>query len=281
MAWTHSADLPDDFFPAVIAMCDRLGCRAVDLLSVCFSESGCMAAPPHESVAWGLNQIVDLHLWGFTGDGRGYEALGPLGQLPFVEAYFKGHAPIGSVARIYIANFLPSEIGHWNEPAYVLCGRNGPYEWAYSGNWRAFDIDGKGYIAVQDLLARISRVTHGNARWNEIVARLAAAKDAVVAVAATVPAPPADTTPLPPVLPVQRGLHVLGYYTGNLDSTVGPLTTAAIRAFQHAMMIPTSGVIDWPLCQALSARLRDLATKKRAEADEDETDAGDLEPKAA
>ena len=66
-------------------------------------------------------------------------------------------------------------MSHASEPGFVLCGRHGPFAFAYAGNYGAFDPDGKGYITVQDLTDRIQRVTTGP-RWQEIADRIGMAR---------------------------------------------------------------------------------------------------------
>jgi len=50
---------------------------------------------------------------------------------------------------------------------------------------------------------------------------------------------------------VQRALKDLGYYTGPLNSSLGPATRAAISAFQEDNDLEITGVVDAPTVEAL------------------------------
>jgi peptidoglycan hydrolase-like protein with peptidoglycan-binding domain len=67
----------------------------------------------------------------------------------------------------------------------------------------------------------------------------------------------------PAVLALQTGLKTLGYYTGALDSSFGPATLAAVRAFQLANGLVIDGLAG-PATQTELAR--DLAANKPAPA---------------
>lgn len=50
---------------------------------------------------------------------------------------------------------------------------------------------------------------------------------------------------------VQRQLAVAGYYRGPIDGIVGPMTRAAIYAYQRDHRLPVTANITWPLLRSL------------------------------
>jgi hypothetical protein len=80
-----------------------------------------------------------------------FRALRPSDQLVWATRFYsgkKGH--LGSVARFYIATFLPAFLDQGDDPNYVLCGLRGPLAAAYVAN-KGFDKANKGTITVHDL----------------------------------------------------------------------------------------------------------------------------------
>ena len=53
------------------------------------------------------------------------------------------------------------------------------------------------------------------------------------------------------IMDVQTALQGQGYYTGKIDGEVGPMTRAAIRAFQADHQLPLTGRMDMRLLHAL------------------------------
>lgn len=176
--WKYSASLPDEFFSAFVSMCDRLECSPVDMASCWMSESG-LSPSAHNSGgnASGLFQAMPstLLLLGYHGKWDQFIQLSALDQLPWAEKYYRNRrGQLVSAGACYLATFMPALMAHANEPTFVICGRHGPYGYAYAGNYAAFDPMDKGYITVSDLSDRISRVATGP-RWQEISARIALA----------------------------------------------------------------------------------------------------------
>jgi hypothetical protein len=99
-----------------------------------------------------------------------YRALPVSQQLDWAEKYYAPHrGQLDSVARFYVANFLPALLAHADDPSYNLTqGLPASY---YSQN-AGFDRDGKGYITPSDLVAATIRAT--GPRTNELIARLQA-----------------------------------------------------------------------------------------------------------
>lgn len=175
--WTHTHDLDDEFFIKLKSMCERLDCNPIDMLGCWMSESGVHAGAYNKGGdAAGIFQVIGStrRQIGFHGTAQDYLAMTATQQLEWAERFYTpyvGH--LTSPSACYLATFLPALVSHGNEPMFVVCARNGPFEFAYNGNYLAFDPHGKGYITVQDLADRISRVTTGP-RWEEIVERVTA-----------------------------------------------------------------------------------------------------------
>lgn len=271
MPWQHTADIPDGFERALVDMCrDALSdgekrCDPLDLLACWNSESG---VSPHainpNGFASGLFQAMPATLRGLgfhpldTGDDRAlaqdFASIGALGQLPWAREYYAAHrGSLTSPAACYVATFLPAELPHAGETERVLCalpGKHpdyptGKYVGAYEANHGAFDPDGKGWIQVSDMTARIERVATGP-RWEELRARVIAAQCG-----------PTRDLDLSTVLGVQCGLSRVGFDPGPLDGVFGPRTRAAVIAFAvDRGLQDRSGAPDSPEFQgALSGAL--------------------------
>lgn len=65
--------------------------------------------------------------------------------------------------------------------------------------------------------------------------------------APTAPAPPAQPVQIPYnafIFHVQQRLQQLGYYKGTVDGANGPMTKAAVRAFQRDNGLTPTGVVN-------------------------------------
>jgi hypothetical protein len=167
-----TADLHDDFFPALDAMCTRLRSDPLDTLAVMNAESDVMACARNaRSGAAGLIQFLPSTLAGVGWD-RGPDAFCALratDQLPYVERHLAPYAShgLGSPGRVYQAVFLPATMPLGSTPGTVLTRLGSP---AYERN-QGLDLDGDGAITLGDLAERV-RLRQRGARWKEIVARL-------------------------------------------------------------------------------------------------------------
>ena len=194
-------DLSDGFFRKVRALAANLGCDPEHLLMAWFSESGGIHAEAENKsknaakgtgAAFGINQISPasgLKKCGWEGTPAEYLDLTAEEQLPYVENYYapyKGSLANASVGRIYQVNFLPATLGSATQPDDVLCGKDGPYAFAYNWNLGLDSRDPasrKGYITIDDLRKFAEEAVNGQkARWNEIVTRLKAVSSASVPV---------------------------------------------------------------------------------------------------
>jgi hypothetical protein len=166
-----SADIPDDFFPALRDMCTRLGCAPVDMLGVMMSESDVMAtAQNKKSKASGLIQIMPENLpgVGWPGGPDAFIQLSATQQLPYVEKYFSPWKSVGlgSTGALYGVTYLPGRLkDRGSSPETVLTDSS---ENLYNAG---LDIDKDGNITVGDLTARVANVQRGS-RWDSIIARL-------------------------------------------------------------------------------------------------------------
>lgn len=185
---------------------------------------------------------------------REYTALSATAQLAWARLYYGSHrGSLTSPAACYTATFLPGELPHADDPAHVLCAAagklpeypQGKYPGAYAANFRAFDPDGKGWITVADMTARIERVTTGP-RWEEIRSRVLTAQCGT-----------RSDLDLDSMSGVQCALAHLGYDVGPIDGTYGPRTAAALRAFQASRGLSADGQMG-PLT---AMALRDALTE--------------------
>ncbi len=248
--WAHSNDLPDEFFSALHEMCGRLDCRAEEMASCWMSESGMSPTAHNPAGATGLFQVIPSTLrgLGFTGDWKAFQALSAVQQLVWAERYYGHHkGRLVSPAACYLSTFMPGLMDHAAEATFVICGRHGPYAYAYAGNYGAFDPTGKGYITVQDLADRIAHVTKGD-RWTEIAARIRLAAQG------------ADSSPdgMPNVATVvgqQACLNRLGYPC-EVDGLYGSQTRAAVVGFQGDHELRCDGVCGRLTQAALALAIR-------------------------
>jgi hypothetical protein len=270
MPWQHTSDIPDGFEQELVALCrDALSdgekrCDPVDLLRCWYSESrvSSRALNPHGYAA-GIFQAMPatLHRHGWragderwaTPDGyaslaREFTLLSATEQLAYARAYYWDHrGSLTSPAACYVATFLPALIEHASQPSFVLCalpGRHpdlpqGRYVAAYEANHGAFDPEGKGWIAVEDLSARMDRVATGP-RWDELRARVEAAQ--------------CGTPDVESISGIQCGLSRVGFDPGPVDGRIGPRTLAAVAAFRHDRGLGLGG-IDQPFRDALLGAL--------------------------
>lgn len=171
--------LPAEFFPPFVAMCRRLRCDPVDLLSVAANESGCNpAAWNARGRAAGLWQMTPVAAPGMgwdPADTYSFTRLSAVEQLRNWEMYFRPHAgKLVNAAACYVCTYLPAGLSTAGNPDALLCTANGRTEipippgrppWTvgqvvswYLGN-RGFDTDHDGQIHVRDLTAAIQRAT--------------------------------------------------------------------------------------------------------------------------
>jgi hypothetical protein len=279
MPYQHTADIPEGFEDALVAMCrDALSdgerrCDPLDLLRCWNSESEVKAWEINPNgFAAGLFQAMPQTLHGLgwrlgdprwaTPDGmpslaREFAQLTASEQLPWARAYYGAHrGSLTSAAHCYVATFLPAELPHAADPEHVLCALpgkhadfpHGKYDWAYKANHGAFDPEAKGWIQVSDMTARIERVAIGP-RWQELEQRVRAAQCG-----------PTRDLDLTTVAGVQCGLGRLGFDPGPLDGLFGPRTRAAVIAFAvDRELADRSGAITPEVQGALSGALATVA----------------------
>lgn len=196
------SDLPDTFDEAWVAMCGRLGIDPVDLIRVSFSESSVRPEAHNPSGhAVGLIQFMPdtLVRVGWRAGWEAFRQLTAVQQVPYVEAYYRGRAPFCTTdALCYVATFLPALLEHAaaTGPEYVLCGHDGPMDWAYRAN-PGLDMDRDGRITVADLSRRLDAACRGP-RYDAIVDRIRRARGEN-------PPPVPEPGPTEPELPFLAG----------------------------------------------------------------------------
>lgn len=233
MTWRETADLSDEFFAKFKAMCSQLGCDPVDMARVLYTESG-MRADIQNALGhsfYGLNQLWSKHFpsLGFLGTPEEYMALKPEEQLTYVERYFQPYkGSLGSLAAVYVRNFLPADIRFASDPDFVLVAKDGRRGKFYYPN-RGFDLNRDGRIEVRELEAFVRRNAVGP-RWNEILYRLTGEVDDRVhgCIGSTEW--------------VQRSGTRLGVDMGPIDGVPGPRTTKGIRELQRKLGVRDDGI---------------------------------------
>jgi hypothetical protein len=128
--------------------------------------------------ASGLNQLMPE-----TAKGLGYDlaadpelsayrSLSVEGQLRWIQLYYAPFSGrLSTVARLYVATFLPAYVDDADDPSFVLCAVGGPNAWAYMPN-RGFDVQGRGEITPADLEAAARRAV--GPRTRELLGRISA-----------------------------------------------------------------------------------------------------------
>jgi hypothetical protein len=169
-------DWTDDDLAAYVAFCASIG---VDDLTVPItvwaneSDNRTTAHNPNGDAS-GLCQMMPQTMrgLGYIGDSNlaDFRTLDVTGQLAWCQKYYAAHAgQIGTIARFYLATFLPALLSHGDDLAYVLCGQPGPMSWAYYAN-QGFDREHKGTITVGDLV-RAANAAVGP-RTRELISRV-------------------------------------------------------------------------------------------------------------
>lgn len=175
-----TADLSDGFFEKMWMLAARLRCKPSDLLGCWCNESNLRSTAHNANGhASGIFQLMPAIARGLGWDPKDldltrYRLLTAEEQLAWAERYYAPHAgQLGTATACYLCTFLPALLSHAGEPGFVLASHECRSE-VYWAN-RSFDRENKGSIVVGDLTMAIARACVG-ARWNEVLARLAAAE---------------------------------------------------------------------------------------------------------
>lgn len=183
LVWTETEDIDDAFFPMLRLVAMALQAKALDIMSVMYSESGCKATawndnpkslpPTQRWNASGLIQFMPATLMGlgWHAGHAAFRTLSATQQLPWVERYYRPYRGfLDSVGGLYVATFLPALIKHSGDPNFVLTAKAGALPWAYAPN-AVFDTNHDLRITVSELEQAVARNCRG-ARWGELCARL-------------------------------------------------------------------------------------------------------------
>lgn len=157
-----------DFWNQYVAMCNRLGCDALEMGRVLYSESGFMPSAQYpnakiqeqtgqKAIAKGLNQLTHDTARGLgmsEEEWQNYQNQSQTDQLKWVEKYFSGGRARGKTAgQIYAVNF-----GNNNNPNGSMYDGSIPSQKeAYRLN-KQLDKDNKGYITQADLEASMRQL---------------------------------------------------------------------------------------------------------------------------
>lgn len=270
-ATRFSSDLSDEFFHQCFGMCGSLRMRMLDFLSVCMSESAVSAVAhnPHGGASGICQMMPDtLRRLGFRGDGQYLESttsweraddatksylnddladafrrLRADEQLTWVDRYYRpAIGRLGSLAAVYVWNFLPSDMALASDPESVLIARfgssicpDGRRSNLFDVN-HGFDANGDKAIQVKELGAAVERACHGP-RWVEIHDRAAE----VLGEPPLAPMPSATDLDMRSVLGIQLAMQALGM-TIVADGIMGAETVGAIRSFQMSHGLEPDGL---------------------------------------
>lgn len=169
------AEVTDNDLRKLAAVARSVGANPADLLLVLISESGldpAAGAGRGERGAHGINQILGMYLpkFGWSGTIADFDAASIEAQLDVVQRFLgTARGQFGNATALYLYNFLPAYIAHANQPGFVLT-RRAEGTGYYEGN-TGFDVDGKGYITVQDITTHINKVRNLK-RYRDLHARL-------------------------------------------------------------------------------------------------------------
>ena len=184
MSSTYTADWSDDDIDSVIAFCVALDIAdPTTPIGVWMHESNCRTTAHNANGdASGICQFMPatLHALGYDPtdtDLSKFRALSPSDQISWAAKFYApASGKLNTPAAVYLWTFLPAQIGLASNPAAVVCGRDGPYAWAYNANGSAFDLIAKGEILVSDM-TREANASAATARGLELMARIKSRAD--------------------------------------------------------------------------------------------------------
>jgi len=203
-----SSDIEDSFFPALIDVCQQVGCNPADLLAVIKAESNvCPGAVNPHGGATGLIQFMPetMKRLGWSEPMQVFAELSATDQLPWVQQFLKaGKGQFTSPGRIYQFIFLPGTMSTATQPGDAVASKDSPtaaIAAAYASN-EALDINKDGKITIQELTTRMQGQEAGG-RWTALVTRLKAAQAGgaqapPAAGGAQAPTPSASSSTQPP-----------------------------------------------------------------------------------
>ena len=160
------------------SFCDAMGAPVDAFIPVWMNESACRAAAHNANGdASGIFQLMPATakglVWDVDADPHlaAYRALSVSQQLEWAAKYYEPHKGLlTSPGAVYVCTFLPALLSHASDATFVLCATTGPFTWAYIAN-RGFDVDGKGWITVQDLADAAARAV-ASPRGQELLQRV-------------------------------------------------------------------------------------------------------------
>ena len=171
-----TSDWSDDDLAAYIAFCGNVGVDDVTVpITVWANESDNRTTAHNPSGdASGLCQMMPatMRALGYVGDPTlaDFRTLDVTGQLEWCTKYYAPHAGrIGTIARFYVANFLPALLEHADDPNFILCGQPAPMSWCYYANI-GFDRTRRGAIMVGDLVKAANAAV--GPRTRELISRV-------------------------------------------------------------------------------------------------------------
>lgn len=169
-------DWTDTEVQVLVDVCSRLGCTVRALVGVMANESGCSPSAHNPGGAVGLIQFEPdtLRDLGWNEGTSAFALTDVIFQLGYVERYYsigsrKPYMGLSDTAA-YVGAFLPAYMPHADDPAYILCGDDGPIRWAYLAN-RGFDVEHNGSISIGDLQRAADKAIASSPVAQSILAR--------------------------------------------------------------------------------------------------------------
>lgn len=263
--YTHTSDLTDADFLRTEIFAVAINCDPLDALGVWMSESSVLTTAFNANgMASGVFQAMPSTLknLGYRPElgndslsrSVAFRSESYTVQMRWATKYYLPYKNrLKNRAAFYTATFLPAdlELCISGTSDTVLVQKDGRRAFAYTANI-GFDHDKNGAITVGELENAIDRACRGP-RWEEIALRMSAQLKIT---------PPSVPQPIPFDLGTMRGVQEallkLSYNPGPIDGYMGPLTRAALMAFQHTHGLAVDGIVGVNTRKALSEDLAKL-----------------------
>ncbi len=242
----HIPDLSEAFFAVWRSMCRRLRADPLHVAGVAFVESGLKYWAENQSThASGLIQFMpdtlegigwmkNDHRWKISKDeperrrrarselAAEFRKLDAIAQVPFVERYFLPYVKhdLDSIAKCYLAVFLPAFLKKTVDPDEVLAAKWGRLGNVYSAN-AVLDDNKDLKITIGELETAVHKNCWGP-RWLEIATFITGRKQSN---------PEIRDLDLGTIRGQQQALNRVGIELV-VDGITGPRTRAAIMHFQ-------------------------------------------------
>lgn len=271
------AGVDEASYQAIVQCADAVAANPLHLLQVWYSESGFNPKITNSILATGIFQVIPSTLkallfmpsdarWGaaeiyetqaaravtkddehalkssafaiYTGIMSDFARLTASQQIAYAQRFYSSHkGELTSVARVYLANFMPAELAFGkaiDDPSWEVAGP-GRYGWAYAQN-SSFDENGDHVISMRELADAVIRNCRGD-RYRALELNLCD----FLGIEPPVEAQP-NTNDLGTIIGLETALRKLGFYGGELDGIPGPMLEAAVKLFQANNALVIDGI---------------------------------------